>query len=269
MEIIRQNIKFYKILIILFFLFVTSSCYTLKNRVNSDKISFNQIYDSIQSRNISYNNLEYKSLVKFSTAKENHLFYTSTIIYKDSSLYLSAILPFGINLAKILMSPDSVHFYSPIKNEYLKADSNFLIDNYNLALNYISLQSILTANFFPYPYFYSHNKYEFYSDSLFHFKNVIYNKRNSKIIDAKSNFSYDKKYLLKNVYIQDNVLKKELYINYSNYKKYDKNYFPSIIEIIIITVTDTLTLTLKNKNFKTNTNPTIKFNIPSNAKIIN
>lgn len=269
MEIMVQKIKYIKILIILFFLFASSSCYTLKKRIKSDKISYNQIYDSIKTRRISYNNLEYKSLVKFSSSTEVHSFYSNVIIYKDSSLFLSAVLPFGINLAKILMTQDSIKFYSPIKNEFLKADSNFLLDNYNLALNYFSLQSILTANFFPYPYFYTPDKYEFYNDSLFQFTNIIHNKRNQKVIDATSKFSYNKEYLLENVFIEDNILKKKLYIKYSDYKKYNKNYFPSFIEIKIIANSDTMNLSFKNKNFKINTNSIIKFNIPSNAKIIN
>jgi len=269
MEIMVQKIKYIKILIILFFLFASSSCYTLKKRIKSDKISYNQIYDSIKTRRFSYNNLEYKSLVKFSSSTEVHSFYSNVIIYKDSSLFLSAVLPFGINLAKILMTQDSIKFYSPIKNEFLKADSNFLLDNYNLALNYFSLQSILTANFFPYPYFYTPDKYEFYNDSLFQFTNIIHNKRNQKVIDATSKFSYNKEYLLENVFIEDNILKKKLYIKYSDYKKYNKNYFPSFIEIKIIANSDTMNLSFKNKNFKINTNSIIKFNIPSNAKIIN
>lgn len=269
MEIFLRNIKSFKIIIILLFLFGTSSCYMLKNRNNSDIIYIDQIYDSINSKNILYNNLEYKALMKFSTSTEVHSFYSSVIIYKDSTLFLSAVLPFGINLAKILITQDSVKFYSPLQNQYLKGDSSFLLNNYNLALNYFSLQSILTAAFFPYPYFYSKTKYEFSGDSLFNIKNVVFNKRNPNIIDAQSKFSYDKKYLLKKVYIEDNILKRELFITYSDYKKYDKNYFPSFIEINVITITDTLKLTLKNKNFKINTNPVIKFNIPSNAKVIN
>ncbi|MEA3452636.1 MAG: DUF4292 domain-containing protein, partial [Bacteroidota bacterium] len=168
----------------------------------------NLIYDSINKKKLKYNNLEFKSLVKFSSSTESHSFYSNVIIYEDSLIYLSAVLPFGINLAKILMTQDSVKFYSPIKNEYLKGDSTFFLDNYNLALNYFSLQSIFTASFFTYPSFYKHNKYIIHGDSLLHLENIIYSKRNSDIVDVKTNFSYDKKYLLKNVKINDYVLKK-------------------------------------------------------------
>ncbi len=265
----KMTNKYLFIIILIFFLFSVQSCFILKPPLQQKTLNLRDINDSIKNKIVDFDTLSFKMLIRYTSKTKSYTLYSNINMIKDSIIVIRTFLPLGINVADILLSPDTVLIYFPIQNSYSAGKKSYFLNNYNLAINFTSIQSILTGEFFPYPYFSRKGLYKFHADSVYHFSNKIYNKRNKKLISVQSDFSYNTAYLLKYINIDDFILKRNLFVNYVNYKKIDNFYFPSVLNLQMSSVSDTLSIKMKIKSVKFHSNSKFIIKIPKNAKIIN
>jgi len=252
-----KKIFFY--FLILFFI----SCGIFKKVSKNPKVA---LIDSIQNNQLKFKTLSYKFNAEYKSVDNNYSFFGSISIIKDSIILANISPGFGITLADIFISPDTIIAYLPLENSYFAGNKDFFLNNYNVALDFYSLQNILAANFFTYPYFENFENYSFQTDSILLLSNTLFNKRNDKLVDVYHSFQFTNNFKISNVKIEDNVLHILLFLNYLNYVTYESNKsMPSDIKIKLYTQ-DTLSLNLKLKNIQFDKSITNKFKLPKNAK---
>ncbi len=138
-----------------------------------------KLYDNIIS-----NYLDYKTLsIKFSSKIEENISFNGNLrIKSDSIIWISLSSIFGIEVARIMLTPDSLKFIDRLQKKYYTGDYKYLnkiflsdeafpskvdppqaeaksdlsdetlVKSDNIDLDYFTIQSILTNELFIYPY---------------------------------------------------------------------------------------------------------------------
>jgi hypothetical protein len=246
-----------------FFIVFFISCSIFKKTQKITKIS---VVDSVYTNQLKYNTLSYKLNAEYKSNDNNLSFFGTISIIKDSLILASVSPGFGITLADIIITPDTIISFFPLENSYTSGGSTFFIDKFNIALDFYSLQNILSTCLFTYPFFEKIENYTITNDSILKLSNILYNKKNNKFIDVQHTFIFNNNYKITNSIIEDNVLNVILLLNYSNYSKVENIYFPSDIKVNLYS-NDTINLNLKLKNIQLNKPIINKFKLPKNAKV--
>jgi hypothetical protein len=138
-------------------------------------------------------------------------------------------LPIGIKIASIFITPDTlIASFSASKD--IHSNNLYFFNVFSLPINFYSVQSILTDDFFVYPFFNKCRNYRFNSDSsaIFYFSKNKYTQK--KLISHK--FVLDSLRNIVSSSIKDLVNKQNLFIKYLDFKSFsDSIYFPSTISI--------------------------------------
>ncbi len=246
-----------------------SSCFLFKNVSDDEKIKNTSFIDSINLNKNNFTDISLNFLINYKTTEKSMNILGKYKNYSDSIIYISFSPGFGITLAEAFFSPDTAMIYSPLQKKLYTGNKDLLLEQYNIALNFYSIQSLFAAKIFPYPYFVEISDYKLSQDSNITLNNKIRNKRNASITDVIHSIKIDSSFNIKNVYIADYILNQKLKINYSNYDLYENQYsLPQNFNIYYIN-NDTTSLDIKIKNIKINSNPKIKFNVPANVEIYN
>lgn len=254
-----------KYFIVIIFVFLISSCALFRKTTDNQLVNI----DSVVLIKPDYETLSYKFLLKYISSDQSINMFGNFINYKDSLLFFDISPGFGIKFAEVFISPDTTIVYLPLQKQAFVGGSDLLLNKYNIALNFYSLQAIFNANLFTYPYFIHLDEYTVTSDTSFFVSNKILNKRNNSITDIFHSFRFNKNNNISNVTISDYVLNKQLLINYFDYNIIDSVYtFPNKAYIQLIDV-DTSAFDLKFKNIKYNNNLNFDFSLQSNVQIIN
>jgi Domain of unknown function (DUF4292) len=256
-----------KKLFFLIFIFSLTSCSVFKNISNKPDVVQEFTLDSIYSKTDDFETLSYRFAANYTSPDQSLSFFGSVKMIKDSLLYMKISPGLGITIAEVFATPDTFLIYMPMQNQYFAGNDKLLLNMYGIPLNFTSVQNLLTARFFSYPYFIDVLDYElFITDTTTSFENIV-NPKDNKIPDVVHNFDIDNSYLIEKLIINDNVLHKDLEAQYEDYKIYDNIYFPSAIFLSLFYL-DTLTLNFKNKKVVFNEPVSINFSIPDDAKVI-
>jgi hypothetical protein len=173
---------------------------------------------------------------------------------------------FGLKLAEIFSTPDTTILYMPLQSSYISGSNDVFIKKYGVAIDFYSVQSFLTGQFFTYPYFKKMEDYTYFPDK-YKISLTLKNPRNQHVTDVSHKVFFTKNFNVDSVSILDFVLNQEIYYKNQNFSNFNKIYLPNSISLQVVT-NDTITLNIKIKNVKINTEPKIKFKLPENAKKI-
>lgn len=105
-------------------------------------------------KNIDVNGLEYNTLfakridVSLKNKKESTNFKASLKIKRDDFIQVSVTAPLGIEVARVLITPDSIKFADIYHKKYFIEGYNYFSEKYDVRVNYDCIQQILTNTFF-------------------------------------------------------------------------------------------------------------------------
>lgn len=136
--------------------FVLFSCKTLKKNVIDNPVTVvkspkNDIIDSVSKFSLEYKTLKIKFASEYITEEQNISIDGRLSIAKDSFIHLTLSPGMGIELARVLLTKDSVKFINRLKSEYFTGDYKFFKEKFGIDFDYFAIQSILTNEFFTYP----------------------------------------------------------------------------------------------------------------------
>lgn len=86
-----------------------------------------------------------KAKIKYNDGKQSLSVFSSIRIKKDSLIWLNAKV-FGIEAARVLIEPDSVHVLDRMGKRYIARDIWWLQDEFGLPVNFNGLQALLLGN---------------------------------------------------------------------------------------------------------------------------
>lgn len=141
------------VLLIIIFLSIVS-CRSIKQVTVKKEIP--PITESKLLKNVEINSLEYNTLfakrieVSLTNSKGNNSFKASMKIRRDSFIQISVTAPLGIEVARVLLTKDSIKFVDVYHKQYFIADYSYFDEKFDTHINYHCIESILTNTFFSF-----------------------------------------------------------------------------------------------------------------------
>ena len=165
-------------------------------------------------------------------------------IQKDSCIWVSIRPGLGIELARLLLTKDSIKFINRMKSEYFVEDYKYFEKQLNIKLDYKTIQAILTNEFFIYP------AKKTYRSGLVGFKlskvtgkNILSKSRNLNNYTEKQEVSISStNNKILSILSEMTRQKRKLDIKYSNFYKLNNTLFPKSIDVKIVESDKNITL---------------------------
>lgn len=255
-----MKIKILPIIVIVIFL---TSCGLFKKGVDNKEIVKKEIpkpdenvidmTKKLKEKYPDYKYLEIKFSAKYKSKNKNLPIRGIIKINRDSCIWVSIRPGLGIELARLLLTKDSVKFIDRMKTEYFIGDYKYFENQLNIKLDYKIIQAILTNEFFIYP-----AENDFVSD-LVNFK--LLEEKGKKILLKKNILNNDT--VMQKISIRSNEVKifevisemskqkRKLKIEYTDFQKLNNKSLPKNIMTKITENNEKLILDLTYNNIKT------------------
>ena len=127
------------------------SCRTAKQVVTEKDIPLmteHKLLKQIESNRLNDSTLFAKRIdVSFTDGENSDNFKASLKISRDSFMQISLTAPLGIEVARILLTQDSIKFVDVYHKKYFLADYDYFNQRYDVLLTYDFLQNIFTNTF--------------------------------------------------------------------------------------------------------------------------
>lgn len=262
--------------------FSVVSCRTVKQIVvkkDIPAITEHKLFKNIESNTLDYNTLFAKRIdISLRNDKGNSNFKASLKIQRDSFIQISVTAPLGIEVARILLTDDSVKFVDLYHKKYFLSDYSYFYDKYDACISYDFLQNILTNTFFnPDIYGTTNKKYKLDRvDGGYELSTVEEKALSRKIKKLYKKKRKNKDFILilqkilidpqifrpLNVAVEDVEEETGVSVSYRNFKDFSGKIFPETIVFGLFSDHSETNLELKFQK--------IEFNVPveSNLRIL-
>lgn len=128
------------------------SCKTVRDIVEKKDvpaISENKLLKNIESNEPDYSTLFAKRIdVSLNGSRGSNSFKASMKIHRDNFIQISVTAPLGIEVARILLTTDSMKFVDVYHKKYFLADYGYFDEKYDTHIGFDCIQNILTNVFF-------------------------------------------------------------------------------------------------------------------------
>ena len=148
------NTSFFAVFLISVFSLV--SCKSMKNNIKTEPVTNinskkSELIDSVLQASLDYKTMKIKFGSEYITEEQNISIDGRISILRDSFIHVTLSPGMGIELARVLLTKDSVKFINRLKSEYFIGDYKFFKDKFGVDFDYFAIQSLITNKFFTYP----------------------------------------------------------------------------------------------------------------------
>ena len=131
------------------------SCRSVKEVTESRRdlpnITEGKLFKNIISNELDYNTIYAKKVDLFlKDSKSSHSLKAILRIQRDSFIWISVSASLGVDVARLLLTPDSVKFVSPREKKYFVSDYSYFAERFDVGLTFDCFQRILTNQFFDF-----------------------------------------------------------------------------------------------------------------------
>lgn len=143
--------SFLLIVVLIFF----ASCKSVKNITGKQRelpnITEGRLFKNIASNELNYSTIYAKKVdLSLKDKKESHNLKAILRIQRDSFISVAVSAPLGIEVARLLLTPDSVKFINQRSKEYFISDYSYFINKFDVGLTFDCFQKMLTNQFFDF-----------------------------------------------------------------------------------------------------------------------
>ena len=123
----------------------------VKEKVELPNVTEGRLFKNVVDSALYFNTLYAKKidLTLRDGEKENTL-KAMLRIQRDSFIWVSVTAPLGIEVARVLFTPDSIKFISPREKEYFLSDYSYFSEKFDVDLTFDCFQKILSNHFFDF-----------------------------------------------------------------------------------------------------------------------
>ncbi|MCF8334459.1 MAG: DUF4292 domain-containing protein [Bacteroidales bacterium] len=146
---IQRGGVFFVFLAAIVFLFSCRSERTI-TKTSVEEVSSQYVLNQMEDRKLNFDSFQAKISVRYTKGSEKTSFKGNIRIKKDSTIWVSIAPVLGIEIARIMVTPDSVKYINRHKKTYLKAGYNYVNAYLNNSINFNTLQAFLLGNDFPF-----------------------------------------------------------------------------------------------------------------------
>jgi len=231
-------------------------------------------FDNMKKNELLYNTLSLRFNANVRYDKKEHKISGQIRIKKDSIIWMSLSPIIGIELARVLITPDSVKFINRMSNEYFVNNFDALNNMFKTAIDYNMLEAFLLGNDFRY---YENDKFRISINNMQYLLSTVGRHKLKKYSKQENT-----KVLLQDIWVSPDIYKitkmslndveanKKLEAIYSDFAKTeDKQLFSQKVKIEISAEKKTTIEIKYNKVIIDDTTITFPFNIPANYRKIN
>lgn len=223
----------------------------------SDKLSAKQVIKQHQKNDTDFETLQAKVRIDITQNQKEQGSTFNLRIEKDKVIWLSAKL----GLARMMITPEKVRFYSKLDNEYFDGDYDLLSDFAGVELDFQKVQNILLGQAIfslkdePHTVSVNDNSYALQPKDQNALLELFY-------LINPSHFKMDSLQLFQQ--LKNRILQ----VDYKSYQEVDKQVLPKNIKIIAVEDTDEVAITMEFKSMSLNEEVRFPFKIPSGYKEI-
>jgi len=291
------NKLYFKHIIIIAIILTAFSCRTVY-RIQPDKVkhmSCKRLLNNTLSSYIDYNTLSIRFNAEFSDNSKSQSFSGLIRIQKDSLIWASISVALGVELARVLITPDSVKFMNRLKSEYFAESIDYIEQLFHADFTFDLIQNLLTNEIF----LYADNDenlnnidraIEDEDTDIDAFKKTFHAKADSNMYVLKTHRKRKaKKYqkrnkpgvIIQNIYIAPEIFKiskvnvidysesRRMFVNYDKFSDVNGKIMPFQIITSIVDNNNTFSLKLDYTRYTVNSDISFSFNIPDKYKQIN
>ena len=149
----------YKTSVVKYIVFVSAifyfySCKTTE-AVHKDRILWpmrgKKICSNVEEYKLNFNSIAVKFTASMNDSASDTKFNGIFRIKKDSIIWVSIRPLLGIELARVVLTPDSVKFTNKLNSTYYSGDYEFISNKFKVDFDFYKIQALLTNELFFYP----------------------------------------------------------------------------------------------------------------------
>lgn len=250
------NLRHTKWILSLSLILLAFSCKSSKGVIASDKandkLSAKQVIKAHKKQDVDFKTLQAKVRIDLTQDQKTQGSTFNLRIEKDKVIWLSAKL----GLARMMITPDRVKYYSKLDNQYFDGDYKLLSDFVGMELDFFKVQNILLGQAIydmdekKHAIDISENSYALHPAGQSAIFELFY-------LINPSHFKLDSLQLFQQ------LEKRMLQVDYSEYQEVEKEVLPKNVRIIAVEDTDEVAITMEFKSISLGQELRFPFKIPS------
>ncbi len=242
------------------------------------KVDVDSIYNEIRMREVKYDNFSFKYSAKVKTKDDKFNFNGQIKILRDSIIWASLTPGFGIEMARVYLTRDTVKFLNRLNSTYFIGDYSYINKLLGFNIDYNTIQSILTNEFFIYPdkgkRIRHLSKYKAFmekeafllepsgDDTAYYAKKSI-----SKDIIQKL-FIHPELYKLFKISLNDSCAGQNMDLEFSDYIDINNSKFPQNLYLRLNNKSDSIRININYQKITVNTELKFNYKVPDKYKQI-
>ncbi len=157
------------------FLLIISVLWSCKSTEKTKRISLEgrkteHLIQQMKSKEFDFETFSAKAVISVEQDGKKNTFKSTVRIKKDSAIWISITPLFGIEMARVLVTQDTVKLINRLEKHYFIGDYDYINSRFNVDLEYEVLQAILLGNSIAFEFDekvkYSQNKEHYYLGNL-------------------------------------------------------------------------------------------------------
>lgn len=254
-------------------IFLAASCHPVKKIVDTPHpvklkgANVIEVFDSLLTHQFDFEWLSMKADVEYTDRENNpETFDVNIRVKKDSVIWISVTPLLGIEVARVLITPDSMKIMNRLRKTYTARDLGFLDDLLKSHVNFEIMQAVLVGNYFP--YLKNEKLKSLYDDSTFVILSTLNKRQTRRIMEEKDptkpiiqDFWIDDYYKINRSRITDDRLNRTLEAQYSEFAEVGEMRFPYNLLVTVMT-SSPLRIRVKYTKVVSGEPQTIPFNVP-------
>ncbi|WP_423147427.1 DUF4292 domain-containing protein [Rubrolithibacter danxiaensis] len=217
------------------------------------------ILRDIAAKQLNFKTLSVKAKTNFSIDNKDNDVTMNIRIQKDEKIWVSVTAIAGIEVARALITPDSLKILNRIEGTYIRKPFSYIYRYANREINFKTLQSLLVGNCPP----------EFISDnSILNFNNAQNPSLSgeTKSLTYAVNFNAATKVI--GTLLKDAESKQELNVRYSDFNAVSDQAMPFSVDIKSIAASKNVALLLHYNQVSINETLDFPFSVPKRFSVI-
>lgn len=269
----NRNIAFFSAMLVLSFLLF--SCKSKKEisrkeikDLLEDSLSTSQLLSNMKKNEFTFETLSIKATVETQVKRKTNSFKATIRMRKDSAIWMSVTPLLGIEVARMLVTPDTVLFIDRIHQRYFTGNFSVISQLFHVDLDFDMLQSLLLGNSIA---FEENEKIISQPDRHMFFlgttkkrkvKKAIKKDKESKLKDDTQSIWLDPfTFKIRELFITDNKSEQSLRAVYKNFQQTENQLFPTSLHFTVSSAQNTY-LSVEYAKLSAESEITMPFSIP-------
>jgi len=256
-----------KIVLLIFVIgLFSSSCKTRKSikkaggsQNEAALLQADSVIQNLMNNEFIFDNFKAKIRTKYNDNKgEKHTFTTLLKIQKDTAI-LFKLSAFGIPVATIYLTPDSIKILDRLKKTYSLYSFGYINKVIDSDLSFHDIQNVLVGNSV---FLDTTKKHLLHKETMDVFLREVPENSTGNSTDWEVNYWVNKLFKIGKVIVLNKSKKSKLKIENYDFKDVKGQLFPDKITINYISPKDTVNISLNYRKIKTEKNATFTFKVP-------